>query len=88
MSISTVGNIVLWIYSGYLKIIIIASIIAWGTGYYLMQNWLAGFAFRTDIKIYYFILPPLVMTFILLIATGFQSIKAAGTNPVENLRNE
>ncbi len=85
---SSVGRIVLWIYSGYLKIIIIASIVAWGVGYYVMQNWLDGFAFKTEIEVYYFVIPPLIMTLLLLVATGFQSLKAAGTNPVENLRNE
>ncbi|HNC32385.1 MAG TPA: FtsX-like permease family protein, partial [Cyclobacteriaceae bacterium] len=85
---SSVGRIVLWIYSGYLKIIIIASVVAWGVGYYVMQNWLDGFAFKTNLEVYYFVIPPLIMTLLLLVATGFQSLKAAGTNPVENLRNE
>ena len=76
------------VYSSYLKIVLIATLIAWTLGYYWMKQWLDGFAFKTELNTTYFILPAGIMIFILLLTTGIQTIKASRTNPVENLRNE
>jgi len=85
---SSTSQLVGWIYSGYIKIILIATLIAWAIGYYWMQQWLAGFAFKTELSATHFILPAASMIFILLLTTAIQTIKASRTNPVENLRNE
>lgn len=85
---SSTAQLVGWIYSSYFKIIIIATIIAWGLSYYWMSRWLEGFAFKTELKISYFVYPALIMTFILLATTIIQTVKASGNNPVINLREE
>lgn len=77
-----------WIYSGYTKIILIATLIAWSLSYYWMNRWLSGFAYRTELQFQHFIYPPLIMIFILLATSFIQTLKASNTNPVENLRNE
>ena len=77
-----------WIYLGYFKVVVIATLIAWGVSYYWMNSWLAAFAFKTDIKIIHFIFPALSMILILLLSTIFQTIKASLTNPVTHLRDE
>jgi putative ABC transport system permease protein len=85
---SSTAHLVQWIYSGYLKIVLIATLIAWSLGYYWMNKWLNNFAFKIEFSAFPFILPAAIMIFILLLTTGLQTIKASGTNPVENLRNE
>ncbi|HCZ34526.1 MAG TPA: hypothetical protein DHV26_01205 [Cytophagales bacterium] len=85
---SSTPQLVRWIYSGYVKVILIATIIAWSLGYYWMNKWLSGFAFKTELTSIQFILPTLIMISILLLTTAIQTIKASRTNPVENLRNE
>jgi putative ABC transport system permease protein len=85
---SSTRQIVFWIYSANFKMILIASVLAWAAGYYLMNEWLKGFSHRIDLEVTDFLFPPILMTIVLLLTTGFQSIKAAGTNPVENLREE
>lgn len=77
-----------WVYSGYVKIILISTLLAWSLGYYWMSGWLAGFAFKTNLNLLHFILPASIMIFILLLTTGIQTFKASGTNPVHNLRQE
>jgi putative ABC transport system permease protein len=77
-----------WIYSGYLRVILFATLIAWGLGYYWMNKWLSNFAFKAELTAVHFILPALVMVVILLLTTGIQTIRASRTNPVENLREE
>ena len=85
---SSTQQLVRWIYSGYLKVVLIATIIAWGLGYYWMSKWLNGFAYKTELSLHHFALPPIIMIFILLLATGIQTIKASRTNPIKNLREE
>lgn len=85
---SSTSQLVSWIYSGYLKVVLLATLIAWGLGYYWMNQWLNGFAFKTELTTAHFILPALVMILILLLTTAIQTIKASRTNPVENLRDE
>jgi len=76
------------IYSGYIRVILVATLIAWVGGYYWMSQWLNGFAYRTELKSFYFIVPALVMVLILLLTTGLQTLKASRTNPIDNLREE
>jgi putative ABC transport system permease protein len=85
---SSTFQLVTWIYSGYFKIVIIATIAAWGVGYYWMHSWLNGFAFKTEIKISHFVLPAASMIVVLLLATILQTFKASRTNPVNHLRDE
>ncbi len=76
------------IYSGYIKVILVATIIAWILGYYWMSQWLNGFAYKAELRSLYFIVPAMLMILILLLTTGIQTLKASRTNPVDNLRNE
>ncbi len=85
---SSTRQLITWIYSGYVKIIIISTLLAWSLGYYWMNRWLRGFAFKTELNAFQFAFPVLIMIFILLLTTFLQTVKASRTNPVENLREE
>jgi ABC-type antimicrobial peptide transport system permease subunit len=64
--------------------IVIASPLAW----YVMNNWLAGYAYKIDITIWTFILAGMLSILIALITISFQTLKALLTNPVNSLRSE
>jgi putative ABC transport system permease protein len=85
---SSTAQLVAWVYSGYVKIVLIATFIALSIAYYWMNQWLRGFAFKTELTMIHFVLPPLIIICILLFTTLFQTIKASRTNPVENLKDE
>jgi len=85
---SSTSGLVLWIYSSYIKVVLVAAIVAWGLGYYWMKKWLDGFAYKTELHSFYFIIPAIIMIFILLLTTGIQTLKASRTNPVDNLKDE
>ena len=76
------------IYSGYIKVVLVAALIAGVSGYYWMSQWLNGFAYRTELRSFYFIVPALIMVLILVLTTGLQTLKASRTNPIDNLREE
>ena len=85
---ATVGGIVLLLSRDFLKLMGIAFVIAVPVGYVVMHRWLEGFAYRIEISWWMFLIAGLTALGVALLTVGFQSIKAARTNPVEALRYE
>jgi len=72
----------------FIKLVLIAMLIALPAGWYLMNKWLQDFAYRVNIQWWVLALAGLTATIIAIITIGFQSIKAALSNPVNSLRSE
>ena len=60
----------------------------WPIAYFAMNHWLQNFAYRIDISLGTFILAGVLALVIALLTVGYQAIKAARANPVEDLRYE
>jgi putative ABC transport system permease protein len=71
-----------------LVMVISSLLIASPIAYYFMHQWLQGFAYRINISLWVFLLSGASAIIIALLTIGFQSIKAALTNPVKSLRSE
>lgn len=85
---ASVQNIVLLLSGHFLKLVLLANIIAWPLAWYAMHNWLEDFAFRINIEWYVFAVVALLSVIIALVTISFQSIKAAIANPIKSLRTE
>jgi putative ABC transport system permease protein len=85
---ATVAGVVALLSQDFLKLIIIAIIIASPISWYAMNKWLQGFAYQTNLEWWIIALAGIVATGIALITISFQSVKAALTNPVKSLRSE
>jgi putative ABC transport system permease protein len=72
----------------FLKLVVLAIIIASPVAYYFMSEWLKDFAYRTTISWWVFVLSGLAAMLIAVVTVGFQSIRAAVMNPVKSLRAE
>jgi putative ABC transport system permease protein len=72
----------------FLKLVIIAILIASPVAYYFMQKWLADYAYRIDMQWWMFVAAALAAVSIAFLTVSFQSIRAALANPVESLRSE
>jgi putative ABC transport system permease protein len=72
----------------FLKLVIVSLAIAFPLAYWLMDKWLADFAFRIEISFGVFLMAGFAALLVAFAAVGFQSIKAALANPVESLKNE
>ncbi|MBW3467035.1 ABC transporter permease [Arthrospiribacter ruber] len=70
------------------KMVLIAIAIALPLSYYLTGNWLNNFAYKIDLKWWYFAGAGILTMVIALMTVSFQSIKAALANPVDSLRSE
>jgi putative ABC transport system permease protein len=72
----------------FLKLVLIAIVIASPVAYWFMQKWLADFAYRIDVQWWMFAAAGLAALAIAFLTVGFQSVKAALANPVKSLRSE
>jgi len=72
----------------FLKLVLIAFLIASPIAWYIMNNWLEGFTYRIQIPWWSFVITALISILITALAVGYQTIKAAFANPVDSLRDE
>jgi len=83
---ASVNNIVFLLSGHFLKLVILANIVAWPLAWYAMHKWLNNFAYRINIDWYVFALVALASILIALVTISLQSVKAAVANPVKSLR--
>ena len=85
---ASVQSLVSMLSKDFLKLVIIAALIAFPLAWYAMNQWLQSFAYPTDVSWWIFALAGAATAVIALLTVSFQAIKAALTNPVESLRSE
>jgi putative ABC transport system permease protein len=83
-----VSSIVTLLSKDFLKLVLIATIIAFPIAWFAMSHWLQGFAYRINIHWWVFILSAVLSLIVALVTVSFQAIKAAVANPVDSLRSE
>jgi putative ABC transport system permease protein len=72
----------------FLKLILIAAVIAFPVAWWAMNKWLQDFAYRSNLSWWIFALAGGIALLIAMLTICFQSIKAAMANPVKSLRTE
>ena len=85
---ASVSNILALLVREFTKWVFLANIIAWPVAYFIIDKWLQGFAYRTNLAIWIFGFSAAFALFIAVMTVSFQSIKAALTDPVNSLRYE
>jgi putative ABC transport system permease protein len=76
------------LFKDFTLLVVVAFFIAAPLGWYLMNNWLQGFAYHTHVDGWIILLSGLASLLISTFTISFQSIKAARENPVKALKNE
>lgn len=85
---ASVSNLVTLLSKDFLKLVAIASLIAFPIAWLVMNKWLEDFAYRVNISWWIFLVAGLLTVLITLLTVGFGAIRAAFANPVKNLRTE
>ena len=85
---ASIASIIGLLSKEFLKLVFVALVVASPIAWWLMNKWLQDFAYRTSISWWVFALTAMSALLIALITVSFQAMKAALTNPVENLRTE
>lgn len=85
---ASVGNIVGMLSKDFVKLVLLAAIIAVPIAWWGINKWLEDFAYRVSVGWWIFVVAGVAAIIIALGTISWQAIKAALTNPVKNLRNE
>lgn len=85
---ASVNSVVLLLTREFLNLIVIALLLAFPLGYFVMNRWLQGFSYQVNISWWVFGLAGILLVIISLATTSFQAIRAALANPVKSLRTE
>jgi len=85
---ATTGRILLIISKDYLKLVVIGYLLAIPVAWYMMNQWLANYAYHIDLGIGIFLLAGVITILASLIIVLFEATKAAYSNPVDSLRSE
>jgi ABC-type antimicrobial peptide transport system permease subunit len=84
---ATVANLAGLLSIDFLKLILLSLLLAFPLAWLAMHKWLQNYAYRVDIHWWVFILAGISAILIAVITISFQAIRAAVSNPVNNLRN-
>jgi putative ABC transport system permease protein len=85
---ASVTGIVLLLSKDFIKLVVLAIIIASPIAWYMMHLWLQDFAYRVDISWWIFASAGLLSLVIALLVIGFQTVRSAIANPTNSLRAE
>jgi putative ABC transport system permease protein len=85
---ASVSGIAALLSKEFLKLVLLANLIAWPVAWVAMNQWLQNFAYRIEIGWWVFALASGVALLIALLTVSTQAIKAALANPVKSLRYE
>ncbi len=85
---ASVSSITTMLSVDFLKLILLSLLIAFPLSWWLMNDWLQGFAYRIRVTPFVFLIAGAFIIIITLFTISFQSIKAAIANPVSSLHSE
>ncbi|MDP4262377.1 MAG: ABC transporter permease [Bacteroidota bacterium] len=85
---ATVPNVITLLSKDFIRLVVIASVIAFPLAWWMMNKFLQDFAYRIAIQWWVFAVAGLLAVAIALFTVSFQAIRAAVMNPVKSLRTE
>ncbi|OJJ21530.1 hypothetical protein BKI52_13380 [marine bacterium AO1-C] len=85
---ASVQNILQLISMDFVKLVLLANLLAFPLAYYMVRQWLQNFAYQTSVSLLIFVLSGLIALVIALITISTQALRATRINPAEVLKDE
>lgn len=85
---ASVTNIIQLLSADFIKLVGVAIVLAIPIAWYIMKQWLQGFAYRVNLQWWIFLAAGFVALTIAFLTVGLQSFKAATANPIKSLQQE
>jgi putative ABC transport system permease protein len=85
---ASIPGVIVLLVKEFTKWVLLAVVIAWPLGYFMMNKWLQNFAYRTSLEFGTFFLAAALALIISIITVIYQAARAAIANPIDSLRYE
>ncbi|WP_121356168.1 ABC transporter permease [Flavisolibacter nicotianae] len=85
---ASVQNIMLMLSKDFVRLVLLAILIAFPLAWWAMNNWLRGYAYHITISPWLFAIAGIVVMLIAVLTLSYQSLRTAFLNPVKSLRSE
>ena len=85
---ASVSGITFLVSKDFLRLVMIAFLIAAPVAWWAMYNWLKNYSYRVNIHWWVFAIAGCLSLLIALVTISYQAIRAAVANPVKSLRSE
>lgn len=85
---ASIADITGMLSTSFLKLVVVAGVIAFPLSWWAMNKWLQDFAYRVSVEWWIFVVTGLIALLIAFSTVYFQAMKAALSNPVKSLRSE
>jgi putative ABC transport system permease protein len=85
---ASVENLTLMLCRDFTILVVVSLFIGYPIAWFLVSQYLSGYSFHTEIPWTLYLITALFMLLVTLLSVGYQSIKAATSNPVHSLRTE
>lgn len=85
---ASVSNLWQLLSRDFVVLVVVSCFIATPVAYYVMQKWLLGYQYRTELSWWIFVASGIGALLITILTVSFQAIKAAVSNPISSLRTE
>jgi putative ABC transport system permease protein len=85
---ASISQVVTLLSGGYLKIILVSSLLALPVAWLAINNWLSGYTVRINMTLWMFVIPVILILATALVTVSFQTIRSALINPAKSLKEE
>lgn len=85
---ANVAQIMMLLNRDFLKMVLIANVLAWPVAWWFMRQWLGQFAYRASIEWWVFLVAGMLTVTIAILSVSLQAMGAAAGKPVDSLRND
>jgi putative ABC transport system permease protein len=85
---ASIADIITLLSKDFLKLVLLANLLAWPLAWWIMNSWLADFAYRVNISWWIFIAAGGLTILVTILIVGFKAVRAGRANPVKSLRTE
>lgn len=85
---ATNWQMIIFLNRDFIRMVVLSFVLACPLSWYAISVWLSGFAYKTSLSVWVFLLAGVIVLSITLLTISWQSWKAANANPVEVLKNE
>lgn len=72
----------------FIRLVVVANLIAWPIAYIVLKDWLNDFAFRTELSVWPFAISGLITLLLTIVVVSLQAFKTANANPSHHLKYE